>query len=147
MSESNDYYKSVLAKNGIKSTRQRTAVLKVLRRSDVPLTAEEIFLKIHGGANNLSLSTVYRILDTLMKNNLVSKSSLMEGGRTLFEATYDIHRHNLICVKCRRIIPICDCPLTDYESGLERTTGYKITGHKLEVYGVCPKCENKEFQA
>jgi Fur family ferric uptake transcriptional regulator len=144
------FYKDLLSRMGVKSTRQRLAVLEILGGSDRPMTAEELFLKIReDGAQelpaqafeNLSLSTVYRILDTLIKKSVVTKSGLMDGGKALFEMNSDVHRHNLICIKCHRIIPIEDCPLSEYECSLARQTGYQISGHKLEVYGICPKCK------
>jgi Fur family ferric uptake transcriptional regulator len=133
-------YKELLAGKGLKNTRQRLAVLGELSSSGSPLTAEEIFLSVHDCCENLSLSTVYRILDLLCKAGVVMRSGLMEGGKAMFEITPEAHRHNLICVKCHKITPLVDCPLSEYESDIEKSTGYSISGHKLEVYGICPEC-------
>jgi Fur family ferric uptake transcriptional regulator len=140
VAEYNACYKDIFAVKGIKSTRQRLAVVGELSASGSPLTAEEIFLNVHDCCENLSLSTVYRILDMLCKKDVVMKSGLMEGGKAMFEITPDVHRHNLICTKCHKITPLADCPLSEYESDIEKSTGYSISGHKLEVYGICPDC-------
>ena len=140
MTDFEECYKAMLKSRGIKSTKQRLAVLEVLCKSDA-LTAEEIFLNLRDSFLNLSLSTVYRILDTLSKNSVVTKSGLMEGGRALYEITPAAHRHNLICEKCHKITPLRDCPLAEYENEIEKITGYAISGHKLEVYGICPNCK------
>lgn len=132
--------RQALAGKGIKSTKQRLAVLGELEKSDAPLTAEDLFMKAHAQCETLSLSTVYRIVDMLCEKGVVMRSGLMEGGRSLFELTPVVHRHNLICVRCHKIIPLEDCPLSQYESDIAKSTGYNISGHKLEVYGVCPKC-------
>jgi Fur family ferric uptake transcriptional regulator len=143
VAEHDTCYKELLSGKGIKSTKQRLAVIGELSASGSPLTAEELFLQIHDCCEKLSLSTVYRILDMLCKNGVVTKSGLMEGGKAMFEITPDAHKHNLICIKCHKITPLADCPLSDYENDIAKSTGYSISSHKLEVYGICPKC-NKE---
>lgn len=132
--------KDLLSGKGIKSTKQRLAVIGELTASASPLTADEIYLKIRDCCDSLSLSTVYRILDILCKKDVVTRSGLMEGGKALFEITPEVHRHNLICLKCHKITPLADCPLSEYESDIEKSTGYHIASHKLEVYGICPEC-------
>ena len=130
-----------MAAKGIKATKQRMSVIGELCASEVPLTADDIYLRIrdqHGG--KLSLSTVYRILDTLAKNEIVAKSGLLDGGKALYELISGMHRHNLICIKCHRMMPFGDCPLADFEKDLEDTTGFHISGHKMEIYGLCPDC-------
>ena len=112
-------YRSMLAEKGIKATKQRMSVIGELSASKVPLTADDLYLRIrdqHGGS--LSLSTVYRILDTLVKNDIVTKSGLLDGGKALYEIISGMHRHNLICIKCHRMMPLGDCPLGDFEKNL-----------------------------
>jgi Fur family ferric uptake transcriptional regulator len=115
--------------------------MAVLFSSAVPLTADDIYIHIRdGGGEKLSLSTVYRILDTLGQKEIVAKTGLIEGGKALYEIVSGVHRHNLICIKCHKLIPLGDCPLGDFEKNLEDTTGFRISGHKFEIYGVCPDC-------
>jgi Fur family ferric uptake transcriptional regulator len=140
VAERDELCKEILSGKGIKSTRQRLAVIGEIEEGGTPLTAEEIFLKAHYRCENLSLSTVYRILDVLCKKGIVTKSGLIEGGKAMYEITPEAHTHNLICVKCHKITPLADCPLSEYENDIEQSTGYRISSHKLEVYGICPKC-------
>lgn len=133
----------LLKSKGIRTTRQRMSVLSLLLASDTPLTAEDLYVQVRESCPNVSLSTVYRVLDALCEKNVLTKSGLMEGGRAMFEVTPLTHRHNLICIRCHRITPLRDCPLEDYETDVEKTTGYTVSGHKLEIYGICPKCKGK----
>ena len=134
-------YREILAAKGIKGTKQRIAVIEELLSSTVPLTADDIYMRIHDtGSANLSLSTVYRILDTLVKNEIVAKSALMDGGKAMYEMVSGVHHHNLICIKCHKMMSFGDCPLGDFEKNLEDTTGFHISGHKMEIYGICPEC-------
>lgn len=140
MSENAEYCKAMLAGKCIKNTRQRLAVLGEIVSSGKPLTAEEIYLEVRDRCDNLSLSTVYRILDAFCKKEIVTKSGLMEGGKALFEFVTDVHSHNLICIKCHSVVPLDGCPLLSFENELAQSTGYSISGHRLEVYGICPNC-------
>lgn len=144
MSVDEGCYRELLNEKGIKGTRQRIAVMEALFTSSVPLTAEDIFLNIRDCiGENLSLSTVYRVLDTLSQKGIVTKMGLIEGGKALYEIVSGVHRHNLICIKCHKMIPLGECPLGEFEKGLEKSTGFCISGHKLEIYGICPQCGKK----
>lgn len=134
----------LLRAKAIRTTRQRMSVLTTLIGSDTPLTAEEIYVRVRERCPSVSFSTIYRVLDTLCEKNVLTKSGLMEGGRAMYEVMPLTHRHNLICTRCHRITPLQDCPLEEYETNIEKTTGYTVSGHKLEVYGVCPQCKGKE---
>ncbi|HEX2938413.1 MAG TPA: Fur family transcriptional regulator [Ruminiclostridium sp.] len=138
-------YREILASKGIKGTRQRLAVIGELYSSSAPLTADEIYIKIHDdGSENLSLSTVYRILDMFVKKEIVVKNGLLEGGKALYEIVSGMHRHNLICIKCHRMMSFGGCPLENFEKNLEDTTGFHISGHKMEIYGICPECSRSK---
>lgn len=146
MPEQENRYRKKLLERGLKVTRQRLALLAALNQSETPLTAEELYMRMRQDFATLSLSTIYRTLDTLCEKQMVNRSVLMDGGRALFEIMPETHCHNLICTVCHKIVPIRDCPLGAYEDSIAKTTGYTISGHKLEVYGICPSCREKAEQ-
>ncbi len=127
---------------GLKRTKQRIAILKILQESQQPVAAETIYLKLKGEGNPVNLSTVYRALDTMAEKKLILKLSIVGEGRKLFEINRKIHKHYLVCLRCKRIIPIEHCPLEEYEKKLEKETRYLIAGHKLDIYGYCPECQS-----
>lgn len=145
MAFDNTDFKNILGKLGLKNTKQRVSVMEVLADSEVPLTAEQIYMRLHEGTceecSSLSLSTVYRVLDLLVRKGVISKNGLIDGGKALYEVVTGMHRHNLVCIKCHKTIPIENCPIGKLEKDLEKTTGFEISGHKLEIYGICPDCK------
>lgn len=74
------------------------------------------------------------------RKGLVNKT-LMGDGKARYELTGDGHRHHLICTNCHRMVPIDVCPLEKIEEDVVKKTNFDITGHKLELYGVCPDCK------
>jgi Fur family ferric uptake transcriptional regulator len=132
-----------LAKCGLRNTRQRVMVLDSLEKSEAPLVAEQIYLALKGGGASVSLSTVYRILEALCGAGIVIKLSIPGDPRAFFEYSRASHRHYLICLDCRQILALEHCPLGDYEKRIERETDYTVSGHRLVVYGRCPKCREE----
>jgi Fur family transcriptional regulator, ferric uptake regulator len=126
---------------GLKSTRHRSMIYDILRASELPLTTEEIFLRMKGLDAAVSFSTVYRTLDTFAEKGLAVKGGAGEGGKSAFELNCRGHRHRLVCIGCKRVIPLEDCPLDRYEKSLEKKTRFDITAHRLEIFGYCPACK------
>ncbi|AFA48021.1 Fur family transcriptional regulator [Acetobacterium woodii] len=129
-----------LKKKGLKSTKHRMAILDILVKKDHPIAAEQIFLEMQKMAISINLSTVYRNLEVLAEKNLVTKLALSGDDRYVYEYNRMIHRHYLICLGCKKILALEDCPIKGYEQQIESETDYQIVGHKLDLYGYCPSC-------
>jgi Fur family ferric uptake transcriptional regulator len=134
-------YQEVLSREGIKSTKTRSAVLAILENADTPLTAEEIYLKLKEAKVSSWLSTVYRTLEILAEKNLIIKSSMIDEGKARYEMNRQEHFHHVICVNCRKMFSVGDCPLSDFEQNLKDKLNFNVTGHKLEIYGYCRDCK------
>lgn len=131
---------NILTKQGCKNTKSRKAVIDILNKTEAPISAEEIYLGIKTLGSSANLSTVYRTLELMEEKGLVGKT-MMNDGRARYELTGDGHRHHLICTNCHRMVPIDICPLNTLEKDVSQKTNFDITGHKLELYGVCPECK------
>lgn len=122
----------------LKQTKKRILILSVLEKASSALTAEEI-AEITSQDIKMSISTIYRALNALAEKNVVTKT-LYQDGKTYYEINNHTHKHTLICTLCNEKVPINTCPLEALEDHLSQETGYTITGHSLEFFGVCPKC-------
>ncbi len=60
-----------IKKNGLKNSKQREEVVSVLYRSGTHLSPEEITHSIRQKDKNTSISSVYRILNFLEKENFI----------------------------------------------------------------------------
>jgi Fur family ferric uptake transcriptional regulator len=131
----------IFNKYNIKNTKNRNIILDILREGEF-LTAEEIFLKVRELDKSLNLSTVYRTLNTFEAKGIVIKSNIVQDDKTRFKLNNANHMHYLICLSCNKKIELENCPIIGYDSFLEESTDFDIVGHKLELYGYCPKCRN-----
>jgi len=132
----------ILAKIGCKNTKSRKAVIEVLENAENPLSAEDIFLCIKKQGSSVNLSTVYRTLD-LMESKSVVNTIVMMDGKARYELTVDGHRHHLVCTNCHKSVPIDFCPLENMEKDIGMRSDFDITGHKIEIYGICPNCKKE----
>ena len=143
MDDSKDF-KELLKKENLKSTKHRNSILEVIANACQPVTVEAIYLKLKEQGVAISLSTVYRVLEALLGKGLVLKTSINDDSKALFEINNMEHKHHLLCVKCRKMLPVDGCPLEDYEKALEEKLGFSIKGHKLEMFGYCQSCKYQE---
>lgn len=134
-------YRDMLAQKGLKNTRTRVMVLEILDHSPHPVTVDEIFIILRKMDPSVNLSTVYRTMDTLLKNAFINKTTLMDDRRARYELNRLEHRHHLVCVGCNRMIPVDGCPIDDYARTLCIREGFEPTGHRLEIYGLCLNCK------
>jgi len=131
-----------LIKSGLKNTPHRQEIFDLLKKGGQPVTAEQLYNQLNQNKISINLSTVYRILDTLSNSELVTKINISTENKNLYEYNCNVHRHYLVCLKCNKIFTVKNCPLVDYEKDVEKDTGFKITGHKLSLYGYCKDCDN-----
>jgi Fur family ferric uptake transcriptional regulator len=133
-----------LKRSGLRNTKCRAVILDILEQIDRPITADSLLHELGSKNITVSLSTVYRELDTLAEKKLVSKLNITGESKALYEYNRMVHRHYLICLGCKKIQALEHCPLQGYEESLEKETDYAISGHKLDIYGYCPACKKGE---
>lgn len=128
----------------LKSTRKRCLLLSILQEENRPMTAAELLEKANP-IQQMNPSTVYRTLNTLSQKGMLSKT-IRKDGKSYFSLETHQHHHRLICKLCQKVIPVDSCPLQELEEDLEQKTGFHITGHTLEFFGICPECQKKQTQ-
>lgn len=130
---------------GLKTTKHRIAILKLLENAKSPLSADSMYDEMKKTDILISLSTVYRALETLVENELVSKVQFENETKALYEINKASHHHHFICLGCNKIITLDECPVKDIE---EKVSGdFEIIGHKLEFYGYCKDCQKRGYHS
>ena len=131
-------YEAILKEHGMKNTKSRKAVLQVLQNLAFPATAEEIYEKARE-IDALSLSTTYRILSMLAERGIVLKN-IRADAKVYYHLQGHRHIHYFVCTNCHHVIPLDECPLEKLENDLTQRMGVQITGHNLELFGICAAC-------
>jgi Fur family peroxide stress response transcriptional regulator len=125
-----------------RETRQREAILKILRNTRAHPNADWIYEEVKKEIPNISKGTVYRNLKVLREGGQISELNL-NGTVSRFEAKQASHYH-FRCEQCGRVIDV-DSPVhRDLDREVAKRTGLKITHHQLEFRGVCHDCQHKQ---
>lgn len=122
-------------------TKQRKIILDELKKVCSHPTAEEIHKMVAKKMPQISLATVYRNLDFLVKSDQILKLN-SKDKKARYDGTTDKHLH-LICKKCGKVMDIFDCRKLIIESEQLKTSGFKVGCDYLEIPGRCKKCANR----
>ncbi|KYZ77810.1 hypothetical protein AXX12_17260 [Anaerosporomusa subterranea] len=124
--------------NRVRTTKQRQAILQVIRSSRAHLTADDIFQQVKKSQPNISLGTVYRNLELLTQAGSLSKA-VFSDGKARFEFT-GAHHHHLICLSCGSTVDIPVCPVGEEVTAFMKSSNFQPCHHHFEVYGYCAQC-------
>jgi Fur family ferric uptake transcriptional regulator len=53
----------------------------------------------------------------------------------------DGHHHHLVCTNCSDIVELEECFPEALEKSIASRSGFKFVTHKLEFFGLCPRCQ------
>ena len=138
--KSNDVLlRRTLQEHGHRYTDQRAAVFRLVARSRVHPTAEDVFLSVRTEVPGISLATVYKSLETLVSCGLAKKLNPPDGSAR-FCGRKDPHHH----ARCLACGGVSDVPgeLDDSEISALRlqADGFHVLGYELELTGYCSDC-------
>lgn len=127
-----------LKEKGIRITPQRHAILEYLIGTTSHPTADEIYRKLEGNFPNMSVATVYNNLRVLKDSGLIKELTYGDAS-SRFDFTIEAHYHS-ICETCGKIVDFDYSGLQEIERVAEEKLGFKISHHRMELYGTCPDC-------
>lgn len=125
---------------GIKVTPQRIAIYKELASTDQHPSTETIYKKIKDYYPNISLTTVYRTLETFEKLGLISVVNVLYNAAR-YDANLDPH-HHIVCTECKKVEDVYDESLNNLDISNKTLGDYKVEGYSLLLSGVCTSCRS-----
>ena len=122
-----------------RETKQKQAILKVLRDTTSHPTADWIYNQVRQEIPNISLGTVYRNL-----RHLCDRGEILEldscGTSTRYDGRQDNHYH-FRCENCGRVFDIDEPVDREIDARVASRTGFKISHHRVEFLGLCKECQ------
>ncbi len=129
-----------LAQAGYSSTRPRRAIVEAIAAAPGGITAADILERARQAHPGLGLVTVYRTLDILSNLGLVRRIHTADGCHT-YALTQCAHGHHVVCERCHQAVEFEGCELHELMQSVTQQTGYQVTDHWLEMFGLCPRCQ------
>lgn len=131
-----------LKSRGYRATPQRVALLKIIADSAGHPTATQMYEQMRQQFPTTTLATVYKTLALLKETGEILELEF-SGAENRYDGNKPYPHPHLICVQCNRIIdPEIDL-MGKVPAQISRSTGYKIVGHRFDIYGICPQCQRK----
>lgn len=129
----------VLKECGIRVTPQRLSIFKILCKKGSHINVEQLYEAVLEEIPNISLATVYSIVENFRDNGLVNEIKI-DCGKSCYEIRTDAH-HHFMCKNCKNIFDV-DIPLCS------TICGKNVDGHKIEdfhgyFYGICKDCASE----
>ncbi|HEX9830687.1 MAG TPA: Fur family transcriptional regulator [Thermodesulfobacteriota bacterium] len=127
---------------GIKVTPQRVAIYRELANTDQHPSAESIYQKIRNYYPNISLTTIYRTLETFEKLGLISVVNILYNAAR-YDANLEPH-HHLVCIACKKVEDYYDNSLMNLDISKKNLANYKVLGYTVQLNGICKDCRRKK---
>ena len=122
-----------------RTTKQRNAVIEVLRDHKGFISAQDIHNSLKNSASTVGLSTVYRTMTALTTANEVDLM-LRDDGEALYRLCSSVHHHHLVCRECGTTIEIQADYVEAWAKDVSKAHGFSDIDHTVEIVGVCKKC-------
>lgn len=121
----------LLKSSNLKITKQRKEIIDIIELLGVDATVSKIIEKA-----SMNKSTVYRIIDILVKNNILVKQINYDNQD--YYVINEYHKHYIKCIKCNKIKELDNCPFDNI-----KLSGFEITNHSLKIEGICEDCKER----
>ncbi|UEM24086.1 transcriptional repressor [Skermanella mucosa] len=125
----------VCVEKGLKMTEQRRVISRVLSAATDHPDVEQVFKRAADIDDRISIATVYRTVRLLEETGVIERLDFGDG-RARFEEARDEHHHHLIDVQSGEVVEFNCEELEAIKQRIARDLGYKLLGHRLELYGV-----------
>ena len=120
---------------GLRMTDQRRTIARVLEEAEDHPDVEELYARASAVDPHISIATVYRTVKLFEEAGILDKLEFGDGRARYEDAERDHHDH-LIDLQSGEVIEFVDAEIEALQDKIARKLGYKLKGHKLELYGV-----------
>lgn len=122
------------------NTKQKDLILDIIKNKKTSFTIKDIYNDLN---KEVGLTTIYRFIEKLEKENLVTKE-INEDNITYYQYLEKCDHNNhfyLKCEKCKNVIHIdCDC-INELYDHINNEHKFKLNKEKIIINGICSKCQ------
>ncbi|MCS7202538.1 MAG: transcriptional repressor [Dictyoglomus sp.] len=124
-----------------RETKQRKVIEEIVKNTKEHPDALWVFQKAQEKASKISLGTVYRALELLVREGKINKF-YDANAVARFDGDPSPH-HHLICKNCGKIIDWYEEDLNKKIEEIGKSNNFKELSYKVFIYGTCPDCQRK----
>ena len=122
-------------------TKRQQQLLNELKKCSDELSGQDLYRELHKSQSAMGLTTVYRNLQSLVKQGLIRSRHLPNGEVLYAPVERDIH--HLTCVSCGETTRLQGCPVKPIDLNKKASQKFELLFHTLEYFGLCKKCSQE----
>lgn len=119
---------------GLRMTDQRRVVAQVIGEAEDHPDVEALHARASAIDPRISIATVYRAVKLFEEAGILDKLEFGDGRARYENADRDHHDH-LIDMTTGEVIEFCDPEIEALQDRIAARLGYRLAGHRLELYG------------
>jgi len=120
---------------GLRMTDQRRVVARVIGAAEDHPDVEELYTRASAVDPKISIATVYRTVKLFEEAGILERLEFGDGRARYEDAERDHHDH-LIDMNSGEVIEFVDPEIEALQDRIAERLGYKLIGHRLELYAV-----------
>jgi Fur family transcriptional regulator, ferric uptake regulator len=129
-----------------RTTAPRRALSGLIARRSGHFTANDLIGDARSRKLPMGRATVFRTLDLLAEQGQLERIDLPSGEHAYVACAPEEHHHHVVCRNCGKSAEVADSGLQSVVREIARRSGYAIDNHRLELFGLCPACQNGPLQ-
>ena len=120
---------------GMKMTDQRRVIARVLSEAHDHPDVEEVYRRSTEIDPRISIATVYRTVRLFEEADILERHDFGDG-RARYEESVEDHHDHLIDVQSGKVIEFTSPEIEALQRKIAESYGFRLVGHRLELYGV-----------
>ena len=136
-------FREYLSTQGKRLTQERETIVREIFAEHEHFDSDQIVARLtqpkrDGG--RVSRATIYRAVREMQEAGLIRKVA-RSNDREVYEHDYGYPQHDhFICDKCQQLVEFSNDEISTVLARVAADYGFRMTGHRLEVHGICAEC-------
>lgn len=133
-----------LREQGLRSTRPRRAVWRVLARAQAHLTVEQVAAAVSENGDDVDLASIYRALSLFAELGIARETRLLGEEASRWERAHPDEHFHLVCAVCGDVDHHVGSLVAQIREHLDRGHGFEVQDVELVVTGRCTACRRAD---
>lgn len=133
-----------LKESGLRITQLRRQLIDFILDQSGHWSMQDMVEKVQSKMPKVGVATVYRTVNLLVDEKLVTKT-MLDDGYARFEVTPEDHHDHMTCLSCGKIFEFENEQIEKLQMKVAKKLGFELADHRMELYGNCldAKCKNR----
>ena len=127
----------LLREHNLKVTPQRLGILSLMHSAG-HLDVEELFVLIKEQFSSISLATLYKNINAMLKSSLITEIKIPQR-KSKYEIAKEPHIH-LLCQQCNEFIDV-NVNIDSIVDEASTKSHYQLLDSSIVLCGLCEKCQ------